>query len=84
MLQLSFVWLLIGGLTGLLAYVAQLRVVIWTRLGWLITMSIGAIVALCGGWLGVWLLGKLFAAAMAIWITIASLVLLSWGIHTRR
>ena len=56
MLLLSLVWLLIGALIGLLANAAQLRPPTWTHLGWLVMMSIGAIIALCGGWLGVWLL----------------------------
>lgn len=79
MLLLSLVWLLIGALIGLLANAAQLRPAMWTHLGWLVMMSIGAIVALCGGWLGVWLLGKYFATAMALWIAIAGVVVLSWG-----
>jgi len=83
MLQFSLVWLLIGGLAGLLAYAAQIRLVIWTRLDWLMMMSIGAILALCGGWLGVLLLGKFFATAMAIWITIASLIVLSLSVCKR-
>ena len=83
MLLLSFVWLLIGALIGLLADAAQLRPVTWTHLGWLMMMSIGAIVALCGGWLGVWLLGKIFATAMALWIAIAGVVVISWRIQHR-
>jgi len=42
-------------------------------------MGIGAIVALCGGWLGMWLLGKYFATAMVLWIAIAGVVVLPRG-----
>ena len=83
MLQLSLVWLLIGALIGLLADVAHLRPATWTRLNWLLMMSIGAIAALCGGWLGIWLLGKFFATAMVLWIAIAGVVVLPQGIYKR-
>jgi len=83
MLQLSLVWLLIGALIGLLADIAHLRPATWTRLGWLVMMSIGAIAALCGGWLGIWFLGKFFATAMALWIAIAGVVVLPRGIRKR-
>jgi uncharacterized membrane protein YeaQ/YmgE (transglycosylase-associated protein family) len=79
MLQLSLVWLLIGALIGLLADAAQQQ----PRLGWLLMMSIGAIAALCGGWLGIWFLGKFFATAMALWIAIAGVVVLPRGIRRR-
>ena len=70
MLALSLVWLLIGAFIGLLANAAQFRPATWMHLSWLVMMSIGAIIALCGGWLGVWLLGKYFATAMALWLSL--------------
>lgn len=72
MLFLSLLWLLMGLLIGLMANAARLRPALW-RWWWI--PGIGGIMALCGGWLGVLLLGRYFATAMALWIAVISVVL---------
>ena len=70
-----------GLLIGLMAYVARLQPTLWSRsrrLDLLSYLLLGAIVALCSGWLGVLLLGRLFSIATALWITIAAVIILPW------
>ncbi|HLZ58724.1 MAG TPA: hypothetical protein VKR06_17430 [Ktedonosporobacter sp.] len=68
MLILTLIWLLLGAAIGLLANVAQLRPRNWQHLGWLAMVGLGMVTALCGGWLGVLLFGRLFSTATALWI----------------
>lgn len=39
-------------------------------------LCIGALAALCGGWLGTLLLGRFFASGVALWIAVLCVVLL--------
>lgn len=78
MLALSFFWLLLGLLIGLLAVSAKLWPGLWGRKKWPVMLSIGALGALCGGWLGTLLLGRFFASGVALWIAILCVVLLPW------
>jgi hypothetical protein len=75
MLILSFFWLLVGVLIGILANAAKLRPA-WVRGGRVGMLGLGALVALLGGWVGTLLLGTLFATATAIWITVLGVALL--------
>lgn len=72
---LCSLWLLLGVVIGLLARVAG--VVNWPvqreqrgRDAAAPTEILGALTAFAGGWLGVWLVGRPFATAMALWIAI--------------
>ncbi len=75
-LQLTFLWLAIGGILGLLgnaaygrAYLANWR----ARTGLIIA---GAISSTLGAWLGIWLVGTFAATAMAVWIAAVMVLLL--------
>jgi len=76
MLILSFIWVVLGMLIGVLANAAKLRPAAWGRGGWLALLGLGALVALFGGWLGTWMLGALFATATALWIAVLGVALL--------
>src|SRR2546425_4442997 len=78
MLALSFFWLLLGLLIGLLAVPAKLWPASWGRKKWSAILSIGALAALGGGWLGTLLLGRFFATGVALWIAVLCVVLLPW------
>ncbi len=78
MLILSLFWLLIGLFIGALANAAKLRPATWIRSGRLGMLGLGALVALLGGWLGIWLFGTLFATAAAIWVAVLGVALLPW------
>lgn len=71
MFILSLLWVLIGLVIGALANGARLRPASWGRRGWLFLPGAGALLALLGGWLGILLLGVLFATATAIMVTAA-------------
>ncbi len=71
MFILSLLWVLIGLVIGALANGARLRPALWGRRGWLFLPGAGALLALLGGWLGVLLLGVLFATATSILVTAA-------------
>ncbi len=78
---LPLIWPGMGLLIGLIAYLARIQPTIWLRskrLDFFSYMVIGAVVAFCSGWLGVFLFGKLFSIATALWITIAAVVILPW------
>ena len=77
MLMLSLFWLLVGLLIGTLANAAKLWPA-WVHGGRVGMLGLGALVALLGGWLGMLLLGTLFATATAIWITVLGVALLPW------
>ncbi len=76
MLLLSLLWLLFGVLIGLLAIAAKLWSTAWKRLRWLSLPGIGALTACAGGWLGVLILGKFLATAMALWIAVLCVMLI--------
>jgi uncharacterized membrane protein len=76
MLILSLFWLLIGLFIGALAIAAKLRPAAWVSGGRLAMLSLGALAALLGGWLGTWLFGSLFATATAVWVAVLGVALL--------
>jgi hypothetical protein len=74
-LILSFLWLLVGVLIGVLANAAKLRPA-WVRGGRVGMLGLGALLALLGGLVGTLLFGTLFATATAIWISVLGVALL--------
>lgn len=76
MLILTLIWLLIGMLVGLLATAGRLQPPSWNHRGWLFMAGIGAAIALCGGLLGTFIVGRYFATATALWIAVMGVVLL--------
>lgn len=74
-LILSFLWLLVGALIGVLANAAKLRPA-WVRGGRVGMLGLGALLALLGGLVGTLLFGTLFATATAIWISVLGVALL--------
>ncbi len=77
MLVLSSVWFVLGILIGALANAARLRPASWDRHGRLLMLGVGALAALLGGWLGVLLLERAVATAMALWVAVLIIGLLS-------
>ena len=71
---LALLWLGIGAVIGLIAHVANLQPASWQIAGRLRMATLGALVAFCGGWLGVLLLGRPFATMLAIWIAVIGTV----------
>lgn len=66
-LYLVLTWAVLGIIIGLLALGARLKPLAWGRAGrlWLLLLALGA--SLLGGLLGLWLFGRLFSAAVALW-----------------
>lgn len=66
-LYLVFIWVILGIIVGLLALGARLKPIAWGRTGrlWLLLLALGA--SLLGGLFGLWLFGRLFSAAVALW-----------------
>jgi len=77
MVILSLFWVIIGILIGSFANAARLRPASWGRYRWLYMPGVGALAALLGGWLGVLLLERDVATAMALWIAVLGIVLVS-------
>ncbi len=75
MLALSLFWFVLGILIGALANAARLRPSSWDRHGWLLMLGVGALAALLGGWLGVLLLERNLATAMALWVAVFGVTL---------
>ena len=75
MLVISLFWIVLGILIGALANAARLRPSAWGRLGWLLMLDIGALAALAGGWLGVLLLERNVATAMALWVAVLAITI---------
>lgn len=75
MLVLSSVWFVLGILIGALANAARLRPASWDRHGWLLMLGVGALAALLGGWLGVLLLERTVATALALWVAVLGVTL---------
>ena len=75
MIALSLFWIALGVLTGALANAARLRPTSWGRHGRLVMLGVGALAALLGGWLGVLLLERNVASAMALWIAVLGIML---------
>ncbi len=71
---LALLWLGIGAIVGLIANAANLRPALWQTFGRMRMAVLGALVAFCGGWLGVLLLGRPFATMAALWIAVVSVV----------
>lgn len=84
MFMLMLIWLLIGMLVGLLATASKLRPESWSRFGWFYMASIGMGTAFCGGLLGMVLVGRYFATAMALWVAVMGVVLVPSVIRFRR
>jgi uncharacterized membrane protein YeaQ/YmgE (transglycosylase-associated protein family) len=78
MLVLSLIWLVIGLLVGGLACGARLRPASWGKRGWLVTLGVGVVSALIGGWLGAWLFSSQYATVTALWVGVAGVGLLPW------
>lgn len=72
----SLLWLLIGLLIGALAKAAKLQPAAWKRSAWPAMLTLGALAALCAGWLGTFLLGNLFATPTALWVCVLCVALL--------
>ncbi len=75
---LPLIWFCMGLLIGFMVYMAHLQPTLWSRskgLDFLTFLMIGAILSFCSGWLGVFLFGRLFSIATALWITIAALII---------
>jgi uncharacterized membrane protein YeaQ/YmgE (transglycosylase-associated protein family) len=72
---LSSVWFVLGILIGALANAARLRPASWGRHGWLLMLGVGALAALLGGWLGVLLLERNVATALALWVAVLGVTL---------
>jgi uncharacterized membrane protein YeaQ/YmgE (transglycosylase-associated protein family) len=72
---LSSVWFVLGILIGALANAARLRPASWGRHGRLLMLSVGALAALLGGWLGVLLLERNVATALALWVAVLGVTL---------
>jgi uncharacterized membrane protein YeaQ/YmgE (transglycosylase-associated protein family) len=82
MIILSMFWVIIGILIGSLANAARLRPARWGRYGWLYMLGVAVLAALLGGWLGVLLLERDVATAMALWVAVLGVVLV-WCLETR-
>ncbi len=74
MLTLSLLWILIGLLIGALANGVRPQRGAWGRRRWFYLPVVGALLALLGGWLGILLMGVLFATAMAIVVAAGGVV----------
>ncbi|MBA2682461.1 MAG: hypothetical protein H0U76_29225 [Ktedonobacteraceae bacterium] len=75
---LALLWLIIGAATGLIAHAASLRPASWQTFGWMRMAILGALVAFCSGWLGVFLLGRPFATMLALWVSVIGAVGIPW------
>lgn len=66
-LYLVLTWAILGIIIGALALGARLKPSAWGRAGrlWLLLLALGA--SLLGGLFGLWLFGRLFSAAVALW-----------------
>jgi hypothetical protein len=84
-LYLGCMWMVLGLLVGCLGLAARLRPVSWGKRGrlWLLALGVGA--AFLGGLLGTWLLGRLFASAVALWVAVLAVSIPrcyeKWGLH---
>ncbi len=81
MVILSLFWIIVGILIGSLANAARLRPAGWGRYGWSGMLGVGALAALLGGWLGILLLERDVATAMALWVAVLGVVLV-WCLGT--
>jgi len=75
MLVISLFWIVLGILIGALANAARLRPASWGRQGWPLMLCVGALAALTGGWLGVLLLERNVATAMALWVAVLAITI---------
>lgn len=67
---LVLIWAGLGLIAGALALAARLKPANWSKYA-LLALGLGA--ALLGGLLGLWLFGRLFSSAAALWIAILAL-----------
>ena len=70
MLLLSVLYAGAGLLVGLLALAAHLRPLPLPGRNWLWLPGFGMLTALIAGWLGAFLLGKIFAIPTALWVSL--------------
>ena len=70
---LVLVWVGLGLCVGLLGVAARLMPPGWRGYGWLALLALALGAALLGGWLGFWLLGRVFASACALWIAVVAI-----------
>jgi hypothetical protein len=78
------IWLGIGLLVGALGLAARLRPASWGRRGWLWMLGLGLLAAQIGGWLGLLLLGSLYATANALWVAVLLVAIGPWLIERWR
>ena len=71
-------WLILGGIIGLIATAAHLQPASWydRRWTWVWMGGLGMLIGLGSGCIGAWWLGKYFAVPVVLWITIAGMVAL--------
>ena len=71
---LALLWLGVGAVVGLVAHAANLQPASWRSFGLMRMIALGALIAFCGGWLGILLLGRPFATMVAIWVAVIGTV----------
>ena len=81
MLALSLLWLVLGGLIGLLAWAGHVRLAQLQRRGWAGLLAIGVVAALVGGWLGALVFGRFFGTATAVWLAVLAVVCVPWTLN---
>lgn len=72
-LSLLLIWAGLGLLTSLLALAASLKPTGQNTYSWLWLLILGLSASLLGGWLGLWLLGRLFSPATALWVAVLAM-----------
>jgi hypothetical protein len=81
MFLLSLLWLALGALIGLIATAARLQPTAWFRRSWRRMSALGALCALTGGWIALWLLGQYSATPLALCLTVVGVITLPHLLH---
>lgn len=85
MFYLAILWSGIGMTIGCLACIAQLKIAKEQRMGWLYTIGLAMLLALSGGLIGTWLLGRYFSSGCALWVSTGGLLCLPiWRSQSQR